>query len=154
MDSSAIYVTVASNDVTNTSGSSAEFWNNITVPVDLPGPEWEVALFSATFKPKPSADGIVLINASVVERTVTVGSKQSPLLRQILVDNAGGTQLQWETPSLLQWVPSNATGVLNFIEVEITDQNGNDLPMEADGVSFVTLAFRPILVPMVKNKRW
>ena len=148
---SYIYMTVTSNDPTNTSGSASNFWNNLNVPISLPGPEWEVALFSATFKPKPSADGIVLINANVVEQTVSVGSQQTPLLRQILVDNAGGTQLQWETPSLLQWVPSSSTGTLGFVEVEITDANGNDLPMEADGVSFVTLAFRPILTPKIKR---
>lgn len=147
---SYVYMTVTSNDPTNTSGSSSNFWNNLSVPLTLPGAEWEVALFSATCKPKPSSDGIVLINANVVEQTVSVGSQQTPLLRQILVDNAGGSQLQWETPSLLQWVPSSATGTLGFVEVEITDSNGNDLPMEADGVSFIVLAFRPIL-PKIKR---
>ena len=148
---SYVYVTITSNDVTNTSGSASDFWNNFSVPVTFPGPEWEVALFSCTFKPKPSADGIVLINGNIVEQTVTVGSTQTPLLRQILIDNAGGTQLQWETPALLQWVPSSVSGSLTFVEIEITDANGNDLPMEADGVSFVTLAFRPILTPKIKR---
>ena len=142
MDADIIYITLASNDNTS-GGDAANFTNNFSVPIDLPGADWQVSLFSATFAPKPGVS-VVFVNASIVESVVTVGSTQTNMLRQILVNDSGGVAVQWETPALLLWTPCNVSGTLTQVAVELTDQDGNPLPLEDSSVTFITIALRPM----------
>jgi hypothetical protein len=150
MDAEIIYVTLASNDNTS-GGDAANFTNNFSVPIDLPGPDWQVALFSATFAPKPGVS-VVFVNASIVENVVTVGSTQTNMLRQILVNDSGGVSVQWETPALLQWVPCNVSGTLTQVAIELTDENGDPLALEVGSVTFLTVALRPTMFGKTRKR--
>jgi len=135
-----LFVTVASNDPTATGGTPCEYTNTFATPVALPNGQWEVALFSLSWYP-PNGTEIVLVNASIVEQTVIVGSQSTQNLRRILCDT-GGQPSEWESPPNLQFVPANVGGLLERIEVSMTDENGTVIAPAPNSVTFVTLALR------------
>jgi hypothetical protein len=135
-----LFVTVASNDPTAAGGTPSAFTNTFANAIPLPGASWEVALFSLAWYP-PTGTEIVLVNASVVEQTVVVGSQSTQTLRRILCDT-GGQPSEWESPPQMQFVPASIGGLLERIEVSMTDENGTVVLAAPNSVSFITLAFR------------
>jgi hypothetical protein len=145
MDSSAIYVTVASNDPSIAFGDTAvSFSNFLPYPVMLSGADWEVALFNVTFAPAAGTQ-TVMVNSSLVEETVVVGSQRTNALRRILV-SVGGSAMLWETPSQLQWVPASVSDALARIEVSLTNEVGDPIVAVPGSITFVTIALRPQLI--------
>jgi len=147
MDSSAIYITLASQDPSIQPGDTAShFSNNFLVPLQLGGgSDWECALFNMTIAPKPGAE-VIFVNASCVQNTVTVGSQQTNNLRRLVINSAGGVSSNWETPSLLQFVPLSVSTTLDSVETSITNEDGDPVECEAGSQTFVTIALRPAIV--------
>jgi len=140
-----IYVTFASNDPTRPLGSTpSDFSNTLSDPIRFDG-AMQVALAAITFRPSVSGK-IVLVNSSIAQQSVVVGSQYTQEIRRFIlptVEEADLDLVNYE-PQNLQFVPAATGTELNYVEVTVTDQDGGFLPMEESGVTFVTFALRRV----------
>lgn len=141
------FLTVASNDVSNTGTQYAYSFNNtLPVPIKFESTRVEVALFMLhyenTGQPPPNAttpkDRIALVNSSVVRYGERVGSQSTDVMR-IVTLRTGVNTLQ---PQVLQWVPANLEG-REIVRVGFSITNPDkSLVTDLQGVTFATFGFR------------